>query len=1107
MSDRHLRTAIKNFDFVDAFNELGWNHLDRRPPTVEVDGHPYTFEPVAEKKGAQVFAVSPDPDGMIPPRDVRRKIDRKAGAYAAERLLIFTDRASTKQIWLWVDRARGKTPLYREHEWHTSQDPERLVQKLIQLAFAIEEEDTLTVVDVASRMEQAFDKEQVSKAFYREFDRHRRTFLGRISGIPDESLKEWYASALLNRLMFVYFLQRKGFLDGDRDYLRSRLARCQQRFGEDEFYSFYRTFLLKLFHDGLGAPESRREAELRDLIGNVPYLNGGLFQVHDIERDYDNIHIPDEAFVELFDFFDRWDWTLDYRPLRRGDEINPDVLGYIFEQYINQKQMGAYYTKEDITGYITRNTLLPFVLDEAQRRCPRAFKGKDSVWRLLRQDPDAYIYPSVQHTKRDDEGRPLPLPAEIAAGLEDVKKRDAWNTLTPSEWGLPTEIWRETVVRRQRYEELRATLATGRVQRAADLVSLNLDIEQFTLDAIETCEDPDLLRAFWKALRGVTVLDPTCGSGAFLFAALERLEALYTACLHRMQEFVGRLDTDPEAHPQALSDFRNELREAYDRSKHPNLTYFVLKRILLDNLYGVDIMPEAVEICKLRLFLKLAAQVQAGGRLEPLPDIDFNIRAGNALVGYASREEVRRGLTSSRVVGGEDQGELLFADRADALAEFEARLGDVARLAERFREQQQTFGGEVTAEDKEALRSRLDGLGEQLDRALAVSYGVNPSDAKAFKAWCNSHLPFHWFAEFYGVMNDGGFDVIIGNPPYVRLNRVDNYKLQGFETLNAGDLYPLVIERCLELGKREGRQGFIVPVSSISTDGYASLQQLLKARPLVYSSYDDRPSRLFDGLEHIRLTIHLLGPAVERGQWSSRYNKWMSEERDRLFEKLELVEADQGLIPNSMPKLSNSIERSILFKLQAQRKTLGTSAIRNGQHLIYYTRKVGYFLQALDFVPRVVDGNGRVRMPSEFKVLAFRTAAEADAALCCLNSNLMFWFVHVYSDCRHLNRREVMGFPVDLDCLARGPNSSALTALARRLMDDLDSNSEHRTMRFQHDTLIVQCILPRNSKPIIDEIDAVLARHYGFTDEELDFIINYDIKYRLGADAFNDEEG
>jgi hypothetical protein len=73
-------------------------------------------------------------------------------------------------------------------------------------------------------------------------------------------------------------------------------------------------------------------------------------------------------------------------------------------------------------------------------------------------------------------------------------------------------------------------------------------------------------------------------------------------------------------------------------------------------------------------------------------------------------------------------------------------------------------------------------------------------------------------------------------------------------------------------------------------------------------------------------------------------------------------------------------------------------------------------------------------------------------------------------------------------------------------MDDLDRNSENRQMKFKHDSLTVQCIIPKKSKPIIDEIDKVLAEHYGFTDEELDYIINYDIKYRMGKDLLESLE-
>lgn len=77
--------------------------------------------------------------------------------------------------------------------------------------------------------------------------------------------------------------------------------------------------------------------------------------------------------------------------------------------------------------------------------------------------------------------------------------------------------------------------------------------------------------------------------------------------------------------PERFADFRRVLSEI---EKHPSRCYFILKSIIINNLYGVDIMEEAMEICKLRLFLKLVAQVDKVKDLEPLPDIDFNIRPG-----------------------------------------------------------------------------------------------------------------------------------------------------------------------------------------------------------------------------------------------------------------------------------------------------------------------------------------------------------------------------------------------------------------------------------------------------------------------------------------------
>src|SRR5262249_22082278 len=241
-------------------------------------------------------------------------------------------------------------------------------------------------------------------------------------------------------------------------------------------------------------------------------------------------------------------------------EIDPDVLGYIFEKYINQKQMGAYYTKEDITEYISKNTIIPHLFDVARKKCAIAFEPGSIVWRQLADNPDRYLYRSVRHGVLDDQGEVIPLPVEIQKGVQDVGRRDGWNRVAATEYALATETWREHVARRQRCLALREKLLGGQVSQINDLITYNLAIRPFAEDTIESCEGPDLLRAFYQAVSTVTVLDPTCGSGAFLFAALNVLQPLYEACLDRMQAFVDDLDRSGVAHsPKKFEDFRRIL--------------------------------------------------------------------------------------------------------------------------------------------------------------------------------------------------------------------------------------------------------------------------------------------------------------------------------------------------------------------------------------------------------------------------------------------------------------------------------------------------------------------------------------------------------------------
>lgn len=206
-----------------------------------------------------------------------------------------------------------------------------------------------------------------------------------------------------------------------------------------------------LFHDGLGSNE--RTDELINKIGKIPYLNGGLFDVHKIEEDYKDIEIDDKAFVGIFDFFDQYQWHLDTRIIATGREINPDVIGYIFEKYINDRaEMGAYYTKEDITEYISKNCIIPNLFDELKRKYPKALNLESEIWKMLKDDPDKYIYDAVK------KGVELKLPPEIEQGIKDVSKRTEWNKPAYNEFALPTEIWREVVERRKRYFEVKGKI-------------------------------------------------------------------------------------------------------------------------------------------------------------------------------------------------------------------------------------------------------------------------------------------------------------------------------------------------------------------------------------------------------------------------------------------------------------------------------------------------------------------------------------------------------------------------------------------------------------------------------------------------------------------------
>lgn len=501
----------------------------------------------------------------------------------------------------------------------------------------------------------AFDVERVTKKFFAEFEAQHQEFLKHTKGIADEGDRRWYVSALLNRLMFVYFLQKKGFVDGGKfDYLESKLAECQKA-GNNRFFEH---FLKPLFFEGFAKPESKRSAAVNKVLGSIKYLNGGLFLPHPVEQKYPQVEVTDAPFKSLFDLFAQYSWNLDDTPGGSDNEINPDVLGYIFEKYINQKEFGAYYTRPEITDYLCEKTIHRLVLDKVN------------------------------------------TPANL-----------------PPVPGVPHRDY-ATV------GDMLARLDSGLAERLLD-----------------------------EILPGISLLDPACGSGAFLIAALKAMIDIYTGVFGWV---------DMHGSPALQS------RLAAIKKDHASLAYFIKHRIISKNIYGVDLMAEATEIARLRLFLALVASAHKVEDLEPLPNIDFNVLAGNSLIGLIKIDE---GDFDKKGRSG------IFASHYRDILAKKNRLTSSYRDATTYSEELTGLRDSISKHNDEAIAvlndllltemqsleikyHELDWDEKKRDAVVAKKRALLPRDVVALK-------PFHWAYVFDDIMvTRGGFDAIITNPPW-----------------------------------------------------------------------------------------------------------------------------------------------------------------------------------------------------------------------------------------------------------------------------------------------------------------------------------------------------
>lgn len=658
------RSLLQTFEFKTLFIEaLGWSHPSARKHTVLIqDGIECEVRQIAELAGVVVLEITAQ-EGVIPNAKIRAAIHRHVAKQHHEHLLIFLDRYRTQSLWYWVKREGSKTHP-REHLYVKGQPGDLFLSKLSAMVVDISELDEsgrIPVVEVAGRLRDALDIERVTKRFYREFSDQHLAFLELIQGIDKERDRRWYASVLLNRLMFIYFLQRKGFVDnGNFDYLQSKLAETRGTFGPNRYFE---TFLKLLFFEGFAKPEQERTVEARQRLGSIRYLNGGLFLPHTIEEENPKLDVPDKAFENLFALFERYSWNLNDTPGGEDNEINPDVLGYIFEKYINQKAFGAYYTRPEMTEYLCEATIYRLVLN--------AVNTPETI--------QAHHLPGVK------------------------------------------------------------------IYRYHGVPDLIMDL------------DAPLCRTLLNdVLPGLSLLDPACGSGAFLVAAMKTLINLYAAVIGKIK---------------FLNDRNLSAWLAQAEREHKSVSYFIKKRIITDNLYGVDIMEEATEIARLRLFLALVASAETVEQLEPLPNIDFNILAGNSLIGLLRVDD-----QDFAKYAGDLATASYFKDYRQALAE-KNRLIEVYRHTSDYAEDLRHLRDNIEAK-KQTAEGHLDRLLLDQCQTLGIKYEEATWDEQKNKGGKTRKRPltegdirrlkpFHWGYEFDEILNKkGGFDAILTNPPW-----------------------------------------------------------------------------------------------------------------------------------------------------------------------------------------------------------------------------------------------------------------------------------------------------------------------------------------------------